>query len=115
MEEAINTEDIEMVKELLEQGYDANSKNADGRPLIFLSENLEILKLLLDYGADPKLTDEYGFTLEEYCEDDKKLGIINSSRNPIINKTSKFTKYKGTLRLKRKLAKTVRSKHRRSD
>jgi hypothetical protein len=110
MEEAIHKNDIDTIKYLLEQGYDPNSKTETGTPLIFISTNLEILKLLLDYGADACCPDEYGFVLQEYCDNYEALLLLNKPRNTIIVAETKTIKYNETLRLRKKRAKTLRIK-----
>lgn len=98
MEKAILAEDLEEIKSLLEAGYDPNSKTDTGTPLIFLSENIKILELLLSYGADPKICDENGFFLEDYTDDDKIVLLLNTEKNTIVVKPSKFMKYRGTIK-----------------
>jgi ankyrin repeat protein len=111
MEDAINKNDISAIKYLLEQGYDPNSKTATDTPLIFTTESLDILNLLLDFGADPKLADENGFTLDDYCdENDDKIKLIKKERNTINVTQSKLIRYNETLRLKKRRAKTFRNK-----
>lgn len=111
MEEAINQNDIASVKYLLEQGYNPNSKTETDTPLIFTTESLEILNLLLDFGADPKLPDENGFTLDDYCdENDDKIKLLRKERNTINVSQSKLIRYNETIRLKKRRAKTLRSK-----
>jgi ankyrin repeat protein len=111
MEDAINQNNIEAVKYLLEQGYNPNSKTETDTPLIFTTESLEILNLLLDFGADPKLADENGFTMEDYCaENDDKIKLLRKERNTLNVCQSKLIRYNETIRLKKRRAKTLRSK-----
>jgi|Laugrespbdmm15sn_2_1035079.scaffolds.fasta_scaffold119164_1 hypothetical protein len=110
MEEAIHKNDIDTIKYLLEQGHDPNSKTEVGTPLIFISTNLEILKLLLDYGADACCPDEYGFVLQDYTDNDEALSLLNKPRNVILVAETKTIKYNETLRLRKKRAKTLRIK-----
>jgi len=110
MENAIQANDIETIKYLLEQGTDPNTKTETNTPLIFLTENLEVLNLLLDNGADPNSVDENGFMLKDYRDDDATLSLLNKSRNTIIKPPSKFLKYNETLKLKIKRSKTLRAK-----
>ncbi len=98
MEKAILEEDLEEIQALLEEGYDPNSKNDTNTPMIFLTENIKILELLLSYGADPKICDENGFILEDYTDDDKIILLLNNQKNTIIIKPSKFIKYRGTIK-----------------
>jgi ankyrin repeat protein len=110
MEEAILKNDIDTVKYLLDEGFDPNTKTNTNTPLIFRCKNLEILKLLLDYGADTKSPDEHGFILEDYCDDDETLSLLNKPRNVIIISKTKTIKYRETLRLRQKRTKTLRRK-----
>lgn len=108
MEDAIIKGDVETVKDLLDAGHNPNDKTATGTPLIFLTENLEILKLLLDYGSDPQLPDENGFVLQDYCDNDEIISLLNKPRNVIIISESKLIKYNETLNRRRKRAKTLK-------
>ncbi|MEH7080864.1 hypothetical protein V7101_20025, partial [Bacillus velezensis] len=63
--EAILDNDIEKVKQLINDGVDINEKNKLEEPPIIITSytreehiNLEILKLLLENGADPAIGDE---------------------------------------------------------
>ena len=49
MEEAVKSEDIETIETLLLEGFNPNEA---ATPLLFQTENKNIIKLLLDYGAD---------------------------------------------------------------
>ena len=107
MQQAVEANLVEELRTILESGADPNTKNAEGRPMIFLSENLEILSLLLEYGANPKLEDQYGFTVQDYTDDDKIISLLNENREPIIISSSeKFNKYRGTFKGKSDRAKT---------
>jgi hypothetical protein len=107
MQQAVEANLVEELRTILESGADPNTKNAEGRPMIFLSENLEILSLLLEYGANPKLDDQYGFTVQDYTDDDKIISLLNENREPIIISSSeKFNKYRGTFKGKSDRAKT---------
>jgi ankyrin repeat protein len=93
MEEALKEENIEKIETLLLEGSDPNEKTKTGKPIIFLTDNQEVIKLLLEYGADPKIEDEYGFKLEDYADDDKLKALLNEPRKPTI---TKFVKYRAT-------------------
>lgn len=54
---------INGVKLLLKHGFDVNEKNRDGRTPLFLTSNEEILRLLLDAGADWTIVDNRGITV----------------------------------------------------
>lgn len=64
---------IEIVKILLENNYiDINEKNSDGTTALMAAvseNNLEITKILIDYGADIKITDNDGDNAFNYAED----------------------------------------------
>jgi ankyrin repeat protein len=90
---------MDVVKLLLERGADVNIENISGKTPIFhcnFSFSVELLELLLDYGADIKHTDKYKNTIlhedyvlcgdkydfEEYLKFILSLGIdINSENN----------------------------------
>ena len=58
----IKTGDPEAIKQLLSEGHDLNK--TDGLPpvcIAILEENIEITKLLLDLGADPRIEDDMPF------------------------------------------------------
>lgn len=110
MEEAIAASDLSTIKDLLEDGYDPNTVNAEGTPLLFLTEKSEIIDLLLSYGADSKKPDENGFLLSEYTEDETILALLVKERN-IISQPKKFSRYRGTIRAKNTRTKTRRRGH----
>lgn len=49
---ASNEGDVNIVKELLDRGMDANIKNKDGKTPINYTHNIHVIKLLITYGAD---------------------------------------------------------------
>ena len=54
---------IELVKELLNQGVEINKQDSDGLTALHIAKNSEILKILLEAGANPNLQDyRSGFT-----------------------------------------------------
>jgi len=54
---------IELVKEFILLGLDINKQDFDGRTALNLTKNLDIVKLLLDAGANPNLQDRLsGYT-----------------------------------------------------
>ena len=109
MEEAVINNDLETLKFLLEQGHDPNGTNIEGRPYIFLTDNREIITLLLDNGADPKKPDEYGFLLEDYANDIQLIETLKKERNSITIKPSKFNKYRETTKENKKKRRTIKS------
>jgi uncharacterized protein len=72
--EAIRSGDAERVKFLLEQGADANARDAYGAPVLMLAAyggSLEIVNLLLYAGAEVDAKDELGWTaLLKACYND---------------------------------------------
>jgi len=107
MEEAIKLEDIDAVENLLLEGFNPNDTKT---PLIFLTENKQVIKLLLDYGADPHATDEHGFKVQDYTDDEDLKKLLQEPRNPIIVSSTKFIKYRGTIKSIKKTNKTRRQR-----
>lgn len=105
MEEALQANDIEKVETLLVEGTDPNMTTESGKPIIFLTENQEIIKLLLEYGADPQAEDENGFKLEDYTDDDTIKQLLTLPKKPPL---TKFIKYRGTIKSLKKVNKTRR-------
>ncbi len=104
MEQAIQENNTELVKSLLEEGQNPNELTEDGSHYLFLTSNNEIRALLIHYGADTTVADEFGFTLQDY---DVELPI----KQQIIDKPVKFVQYRGTKKSKNGgRAKTRRAK-----
>ena len=102
MEEAIQENNTELVKTLLEGGFNPNEPTEDGSHYIFLTSSNEIRALLIHYGADTSVTDEFGFTLQDYDVELPKQ---------IIDRPVKFVQYRGTKKNKNGgRAKTRRAK-----
>ena len=102
---ATNTENTNKVRLLLETGRVKNINQADGfgrSPLFVASANgyYEIAKILLEYGADPKLppkkySDGYGVTPLDVAKNDKMRELLkNSSGLGLIKKLRKTNKRK---------------------
>lgn len=106
MEEAIINNNIEHAKTLLIEGYDPNEKDLSGNPIIFMTENADIIGLFLLYGLDPKITDSYGFTIADYTHNLEIKDKLDSSVNAIIVDPPKFISYRATNKSSKKRAKT---------
>jgi len=99
---ATNTENTNKVRLLLETGRVKNINQADGfgrSPLFVASENgnYEIAKILLEYGADPKLppkkySDGYGVTPLDVAKTDKMRELLRSSSGLGLKKIKKLRK-----------------------
>lgn len=70
---------VEGVKLLLKHGSDVNVKNQEGKTPLFLTSNEEILRLLLDAGADWTIVDNRGVTVldQHGARGYKNQNIIN--------------------------------------
>ena len=99
---ATNTENANKVRLLLETGRVKNINQADGfgrSPLFVASENgcYEIAKILLEYGADPKLppkkySDGYGVTPLDVAKNDKMRELLRNSSGLGLKKIKKLRK-----------------------
>jgi len=67
---AIVKGDLETVKKFIEYGADINQKSNGMTPLMIAARynQVDIIKLLLDKGANFKLTDEKGLTALKYAQ-----------------------------------------------
>ncbi|KAK3106141.1 hypothetical protein FSP39_013556 [Pinctada imbricata] len=76
--EAVFNEDLSLVQEILEKGtVDLNEVDSNGRSVIFCAVNRgnsELVKILLNYGADTRMIDKYGNTVLHWCG---SLEILN--------------------------------------
>nr|WP_321466773.1 ankyrin repeat domain-containing protein [uncultured Desulfobulbus sp.] len=61
--EATIKNDVKEINQLIVKGADVNKKDSDGRTAIFYAHNVEIMKILLDAGADVNLISNVGHTL----------------------------------------------------
>ena len=71
------SDDIEDLVCHLEVGYNPNSTNEEGANLLMIAVNkrsIELVRLLLDYGADPNVRPFYWTPLEQ-AKRDKERGI----------------------------------------
>lgn len=99
---ATNTRNYNKVKLLLETGRVKNINQADGfgrSPLFVASANgyYEIAKILLEYGADPKLppkkySDGYGVTPLDVAKNDKMRELLRKSSGLGLKKIKKLRK-----------------------
>jgi ankyrin repeat protein len=109
MDTALTTNDIDKITELLQEGFDPCEKDLSGNPLIFKTENADIIEIFLNYGLDPKITDSYGFTLEDYTDNDTIKEKLAEPRNAILINPPKFIKYRATNKSNIRRAKTRKS------
>ena len=67
---AIAKGDVETVKKFIEYGADVNEKSNGMTPLMIAARynQVEIIKVLLDKGANLKLTDDKGLSALRYAE-----------------------------------------------
>jgi ankyrin repeat protein len=67
---AIIQGDIETVKSLIALGEDVNRKSLGKTPAIFAARynQAEILKVLIEKGADLTIRCDHGFTIKKYAE-----------------------------------------------
>ncbi len=49
---------IELVKELIQQGIEINQQDYDGQTALYLTRDIDIVKILLDAGANPNLQEK---------------------------------------------------------
>lgn len=78
--EAIKNNDVKKVKEIINSGFDVNSTNKIGdTPIIMatLFGTSEIVKILLDAGADPHTKSGTGLSAEEYAKIMNKKDILD--------------------------------------
>jgi ankyrin repeat protein len=104
MQNAIETENLEQIENLLTNGHDPNEIIENGQTLLFQTSNINIIKLLLEYGADPKAVDEYGFTVSDYTDNAEIISLIKAETKP-----TKFSKYKSTIKSKTNRGKTKKN------
>ena len=81
---AIMTGDIDTVKKLIDLGADVNEKSVGMTPAMFAARynKPEILRLLIDDGANLKLKSDKGYTARKYAEmskADEALEILETA------------------------------------
>ena len=76
---AIMKGDLATVKKFIEYGANVNEEANGMTPLMFAARynKVEILKYLLEKGADKKVKDENGLTALKYAENSKALEAID--------------------------------------
>lgn len=76
---AIMKGDLETVKKFVEYGTDVNEKSNGLTPLMFAARynKVEILKYLMEKGADKQIKDEKGNTALKYAEFSKCQEAVN--------------------------------------
>ncbi len=78
---ALNKDDAELLTKLLESGEDINAKDKDGYTLLHYagmkSKNLDLLKFLIDKGANPQLKTELDETVLDLIAENEVLGKQN--------------------------------------
>lgn len=75
---AILHNDKEMVRLLLEKGANPNKADGDGDLPLHLCEDLEICKMLLDAGADANAVDKQGYTAMGWAASRERLDIVQA-------------------------------------
>jgi len=63
--DAVENNDIDLVRELLDNGADPNTQNSSSETALMRaikSEHIDIVRLLLENYADPNIRDHYGYT-----------------------------------------------------
>lgn len=75
---AILKGDLAAVKKFVEYGADVNEESNGLTPLMFAARynKVDILKYLLEKGADKKIKDERGYTALKYAENSNSLEAI---------------------------------------
>ncbi len=82
---AIDNNNEQYIKELIDAGADTNVKDNNGRTLLFYAKNLKMIKILLDEGIDIDSKDNRGRTALDYAYSAKV-------KNFLIEKGAKFSK-----------------------
>ncbi|MCG3110159.1 putative ankyrin repeat protein [Metallosphaera sp. J1] len=91
LHEACFQGEIEIVRYLLDLGFDPNEEDAEGNSpihLAFCNGNVEVVKLLVNRGADPNKRDKQGFPLLHkayYLEmDDLVKFLLDNGADPEV-------------------------------
>ena len=73
---AVRADAREVMKLLLERGANPNAQDVDGWTPLFGASSREAIHLLLEFGADPKLTDQAGWGPERWLKDPILLAAL---------------------------------------
>ena len=68
---AVKTRDVALVKKLLDQGADVNTRDQEGTPALMLAawlQNRDVVRLLLESGANPNAKDKRGRTAVQLAD-----------------------------------------------
>lgn len=80
LQHSVTYDRIEIVAFLIDENYcDVNDKSGDMTALMFAARDstLEMVQLLLDYGADKSIKDDDGMTAYDYAVEEEKHDIAN--------------------------------------
>ena len=80
---AISKGEIDLVKKFIEYGADINETTNGLTPLMYAARynQVEIIKLLLEKGANLKVKDERGFTALNHAENSKATEAVELLKN----------------------------------
>lgn len=76
---AIQLDDAEIARVLLQNGANPNAQDVDGWTPLFSARSIEAARLLLDAGADPKIADDIGSTALDHVFERSVRGFLASS------------------------------------
>ncbi len=75
--------DLLLIRKLLEQGADVNAVDHDGFSPLMASANsgvIDIVKILIEYGADPSLENDIGLTASSYSSNKAIIQLLNDKQ-----------------------------------
>ena len=90
--EAVDKEQVKIVKLLLDKGADVNAKNWDNRtPLVLAAKKgyTQVVKLLLNSGADVSLKDQLGWVALDYAKENNHKEIVELLKDRIARSKPK--------------------------
>jgi len=84
--EACHAGEIEKTKLMLKCKSDVNSVDYDGRSLLMLAarQSIDLVKVLLEAGADPSKTDTWGHTCSEGAKDESIKILLEEAANQAL-------------------------------